>query len=158
MQDERYRDTSAVGGVPGLAEANIIDLGPQRKRGEEAEVDAAANAKGEGVRGGGGAGEAGGNVRATDQALNKGVDLGGITGRDARPKHVGKGVQRDASGRGVVAAEVADDAKEAVGVIGQGAAYTVLIDVSAAADVKIGIANGSVNFLSSRWDGEEHKS
>src|SRR5271155_631975 len=80
----------------------------------------------------------------TCQELKKRSDLRRVMHNDSRPKKKCVGVQRNASGGGVVAAKVSNDTQKGDRFIGNGPADTILAEVCAASQVKIGVANGSV--------------
>jgi hypothetical protein len=59
--------------------------------------------------------------------LRKRSEFGGAAQRHAGAEEIGVGVEGNAAGRRVVAAEVADDTEPLVGVIGERAADAVLV-------------------------------
>lgn len=79
------------------------------------------------------------------QELNKGSDLRRVVHDDARAEHKRVRVEGNAAGRGMVAAKVSDDAQVGDGLIRDGTADAILVEVRAAAEVEVGIADGSVN-------------
>lgn len=105
-------------------------------------VNAAADAIGEGVVGAASAAE--GLMTATCEELNEGSDLGRIVNDDAWAEEKRVGVEGNATGRCVVAAEVADYTQVGDGFVGEGTADTVLIEAAGAPQAEIGVTDRSV--------------
>src|SRR5580704_12925016 len=83
-------------------------------------------------------------MAGTRQKLKKRSDPRRIVNNDSRAKEKGVGIQRNAAGGGVVAAEVTDNANIRYGLIGQRTADAILTEVRAASQVKVGVAGGGV--------------
>ena len=67
---------------------------------------------------------------------------------------IGVGINGNAGGRSVVAANIADNAKPVFGVIRDRAAEAVLVEPAGTAEAEIGIAAGDVDGLSVRRTGK----
>jgi hypothetical protein len=149
-------DTRAIGGAAGTVEADVIDLRAQCEVGKNTDIHAAAKAVREvGV---GAAAITEGDVAGACQELHEGRDLGRVAHDDAWTEHERVGVYGNAAGRGMVAAEVTDDAQIGDGLVGDGAADAVLVEVCAAAQVEIRIADGGVGGgLGARRQGEKEQ-
>ena len=152
MDDETGGDACAIGVPAGGIEADVVYLGAEGQVRKEAEVHAAANAVCKLV--GRAAASSGGDARAAQESLNEWVDLGGIAQSQARAEKIGVGVQRNASRRRVVAAKIADSADPVVEIICDRAADAVLVDAAGASQAEVGVADGGVNGLGPRGDGE----
>ena len=139
-----YRDPRAIRGAAGIMEADIIELGPHRQVGQNPDINAAANAIGEIVRGAAATAVADIQMRAAREELNKRSELGRVMHDDTRAEHICVGIKGNAAGRSVIAAEVPDDAQVGDRLIGDRTADAILVEVCAAAEVKVGIADGSV--------------
>jgi hypothetical protein len=155
MDDEAEREARTIGGLAGVAQPDVVQLGAQGEVRKKTDIHAAAEAIGKLV--GRAAAGTGGQTRPAKQELRKGSVFGGIAQRDAGAEEIGVGVEGNASGRSVVAAEVADDAEPAVGVIGERAADAVLVDAPGTTQAEIGVADGGVDGLGARRKGEEEQ-
>ena len=155
MDDEAEREARAIGGLDGVAQADVVQLGAQSEVRKKTDIHAAAETIGELV--GRAAAGSGGQTRPANQELRKGIEFGGVAQRHAGAEEIGVGVEGNAAGRGVVAAEVADDTEPPVGVIGDGAANAVLVDAPGTTQAEIGVADGGVDGLGARRKGEEEQ-
>src|SRR5579859_192159 len=135
MDDDARRNAGAVGMAAGSVEADVVNLWPEGKMREKREVHAAAEAPGELVAGTAGTAER--EPRASDQGLRKRSQLAWVMQGKTRPEQVCVSVERDAAGRGVVAAKVADQAQPFVGEVGDGAAGPVLVDSTGASEAEV---------------------
>jgi hypothetical protein len=123
MDDEADREARAIGGLTGVAQADVVQLRAQSEVRKKADIHAAAEAIGKLV----GRAAAVGQTRPAKQELRKRTEFGGIAQGNAWAEEIGVGVEGNAAGRRVVAAEVADDTEPLVGVIGESAADAVLV-------------------------------
>lgn len=153
MDDGADRDARAIGGAAAVVQADVIELGANREVRQNSEVNAATDAIGEVVGGAASYGQ----MCATREELNERRDFGWVMHVDARAEHISVGVEGDAAGRGVVAAEIADETQIVVGVVGEGAAKAVLVDVGAASEAEIRVADGGVDGLCARRNGENEQ-
>jgi hypothetical protein len=153
MDDEADREARAIGGLAGVAQADVVQLRTQSEVRKKTVIHAAAEAIGKLV--GGAAAGTGGQTRPAEQELRKGSEFGGAAQRHAWAEEIGVCVEGNAARRGVVAAEVADDTEPAVGVIGDRAADAVLVDAPRTTQAEIGVADGGVDGLGARRKGEE---
>ena len=151
------RDTRAVDRASGIVQADVVELRAQREVGQNADINAPANAIREvGI---GAAAVAKRQMPGTRQKLSKRSDLRRVVHDDSRAKKKRVGVQRNASGRSVVAAKVSNDTQKGDRFIGDRTADTVLAEVCAASQVKVGVSNGSVGGgLGARRYGKEEQS
>jgi hypothetical protein len=157
VHDGADRDARAIGGAPGIVEADVVELRSQSQVRQNANINAAAKTIGE--VGGRAAAVARGQMAGTCQELNKGSDLGWVVHDDARAEQEGVGVERNAARRGVVAAEVADDTEEGDGLVSDRAADAILIDAAGIAQTEVGVADGGVDGgLGARRKGEQQQS
>src|SRR5271170_6088882 len=93
------------------------------------------------------------------QELDEGSNSGWVTYDDARAKEKCIRVERDAAGRGVVGAEVADEAQERDRLVGDRAADAVLVDAVGVAKAEVGVSDGGVERgLGPRRNGEHEES
>jgi len=88
------------------------------------------------------------------RACANGLILEGVAQSQTRAEEIGVGIQGNTKGGGMVAAEIADDAEPAVGIISDGAADAVLIDAAGTSKAEVGVADRSVDGLGARGDGE----
>lgn len=153
--DGADRDALAVGGTAGIVQADVIELRAQSQVRQNTDINAAANAIGEVGRGTAGSSEACGQMPSTCKKLNKGSEIRWVVHDDARAEEKRVRVEGNAAGGGVVAAEITDDTQVGDGFVGDGTADTVLIEVCAAAEVEVGVADGSVGGLCARRNGED---
>src|SRR5260370_39944084 len=121
---------------------------------KQADVHAAAKAIGKLVVGA--TARSNRNARAAKKDLPKWIDLGRVAQGQARAEEVGVGVQGHAGRRGVIPAEIADDAEpvKAFEIVGDGAADAVLVYAAGASQSKVGIADRDVDGPGARGDGE----
>ena len=155
MDDQAGGDSGAVGMAAWRVEADVINLGTEGEVWKETPIHAAAEAVSELVAGA--AAAANGDAGASDEALHKGRDMGGVVQRNARAEKIGVGVDRNAGRRTMIAADIRDYAEPAIGVIRNGAADAVLVESAGAAKAEIGIADARVNGLGARRNGEEEE-
>ena len=154
MDDEAEREARAIGGLDGVAQADVVQLGAQSEVRKKTDIHAAAETIGESV---GRAAAGSGQARPANQELRKGIEFGGVAQRRAGAEEIGVGVEGNAAGRGVVAAEVADDTEPPVRIIGDRAANAVLVDAPESTQAEIGVADGGVDGLGARRKGKEEQ-
>jgi hypothetical protein len=156
MDDCADRDAGATGGRTGLADAHVIDLGAYGQVRNDRQVHAAAKAISKiGYRA---AAIANRIVRGAHQELRERRDAGGIAEVNAWTEEIGVGVEGNATGRGVIAANIPNHAHKGNGVVGYGAADAVLTEAAVAAEVKVGITDGGVDgTLCARRSGNEQR-
>src|SRR5579859_5691324 len=123
---------------------------------EKREVHSTAEAPGKLVAGTAATAES--EPRSPDQGLRKWSHLAWVMQGKTRSEQVGVRVQRDAAGRGVVAAKVADQAQPFVWEVGDRAAGSVLVYAAGASKAEVRVSDGSVDGLSARRNGEEKES
>src|SRR6267143_4839698 len=145
MDDEAEREARAIGGLAGVAQADVVQLRAQSEVRKKSDIHSAAQAIGKLV--GRAAAGSGGQTRPANLELRKGIELGGVAQRHAGADEVGISVEGNAAGRGVVAAEVADDTEPPVRIIGDRAANAVLVDAPGTTQAEIGVADGGVDGL-----------
>src|SRR5437016_13968080 len=112
MDDEAERGSRTIGGLDGIAQADVVQLRAQSEVRKKTDIHAAAETIGKLVRR-----AAAGSSRQTrpdKQDLGKGSDLGGVGQRQTGADEGGVGVGGYAAGRGAVAAEVTVGTKPAV--------------------------------------------
>src|SRR6266699_2043018 len=80
-----------------------------------------------------------------------------VGGAKRGAEEIGVGVEGNAAGRGVVAAEVADDTEPPVRIIGDRATNAVLVDAPESTQAEIGVADGGVDGLGARRKGKEEQ-
>jgi hypothetical protein len=154
VDDGTDRDTRAVDCASGIMQADVVDLRAQRQVGQNADINAAANAKREvGIV----AVAVPSQMPGTRQELNEWSDAGRVVHDKARAKHKRIGVQGDAAWRTVVAAEIADNAEVGDGLVREGTADAILAEAAAAAEVEVGVAGGGVERLGVRRNGKEEQ-
>src|SRR6266480_2902884 len=144
MDDEAERGSRAIGGLAGVAQADVVQLRAQSEMRKKTDIHAAAEAIGKLVRRAAGTS---GQTRPAKQDLRKGSDLGGVAQRQTGADEIGVSVEGNAARRGVVAAEVADGTEPAVGIIGDRAADAVLADASGTPQAEIGVTDRGVDGL-----------
>ena len=145
MDDEAQRGSRAIGGLDGVAQADVVQLRSQSEVRKKTDIHAAAEAIGKLVRRP--AAGTSGQTRPAQQDLRKGSDLGGVAQRQTGADEIGVSVEGNAARRGVIAAEVADGTEPAVGIIGDRAADAVLVDASGTPQAEIGVTDGGVDGL-----------
>src|SRR5262249_4333576 len=149
-------DCGQAGGVrvaSRCSEADVVNLWPESQLRERREAHAAAEAPCELIAGT--AATAKRHAGATHQSLREGRYLAWVTQGKARPEKASVSIQRYASRRSMVSAEIADQSEPFVGEVGDGAAAAVLIDSPRTAKAEVGVANGSVYGLGARRNSEE---
>lgn len=151
------RDTRAVDRASGIVQADVVELRAQREVGQNADINAPANAIREvGI---GAAAVAKRQMPGTRQKLSKRSDLRRVVHDDSRAKKKRVGIQRNTAGRGVVAAKVTNDPQKGDWFICDRTADTILAEVGAASQVEVRVANGSVGGgLGARRYGKEEQS
>src|SRR5437762_61928 len=100
MDNEADREARAIGGLAGVAQADVVQLGAQSEVRKKTDIHAAAETIGELV--GRAAAGSGGQTRPANQELRKGIEFGGVAQRRAGAEEIGVGVEGNAAGRGVV--------------------------------------------------------
>jgi len=150
-------DARAIRVAARIVEAYVVELRTYGKVRKYADIDAATHAIGEV-----GIGPAAGAYRempGTREELDKGSELSRVVHNDARAEQERVSVEGNAARGGVVAAEVTDDTQVGDGFVGDRTADAVLVEVRAAAEVKVGIADGGVEIgLGARRNREEEQS
>src|SRR6266568_1287367 len=124
MDDKSDRNARAIGGLAGVAQADIVHLWAQSEVRKKTEIHATADAEGKLV----GGKSASAETRAAEQGLRERIDFCGVAKSQARAEEIGVGIKGNAAGRGVVGAEVADKTEPAIGVISERTAHPVLVD------------------------------
>ena len=153
MNNDTSRNAGAVGVAAGCIETDVVNLRPEGQMRNNWKVHAAAEAPCELIAGT--AATAKRHAGATHQSLREGRYLAWVTQGKARPEKVSVSIQRYASRRSMVSAEIADQSEPFVGEVGDGAAAAVLIDSPRTAKAEVGVANGSVYGLGARRNSEE---
>ena len=155
--DRAHRDPRAIRIAAGIVESDVVELRAYGQVRKYADIHAAANAISEvGI---GTEAVAYGEMPGTRQELNERGYFRRVVDDDARAEHKCVGIKGNAAGRGVVTAKVPDDTQVGDGLIGDRTADAILVEVCAAAEVEVGIADGSIDVgLSVRRYGEEEQS
>jgi len=96
MDDEADREARAIGGLTGVAQADVVQLRAQSEVRKKADIHAAAEAIGKLV--GRAPAGTGGQTRPAKQELRKGTEFGGIAQGNAWAEEIGVGVEGNAAG------------------------------------------------------------
>ncbi len=126
MDDQASRNAGAVGMAARRVEADIINLGAKGQVWKKRKIHAATEAIGELVAGT--AATTNGDAGASQKALHKGRKMGRIAQRNPRTEEVRVRVHGNTGRRSVVAANIRNQTKPPVGVIGHRAADSVLVE------------------------------
>ncbi len=141
--DGAHRDPRAIRSAAGIVESNVVELRTYGQVRKYSDIHAAAKAISEvGI---GTAAVACREVPRTRQELNERGYFRRVVHDDARTEQKRVRVEGNAAGRGVIAAEVPDDAQVGDRLISDRTADAILVEACAAAEVEVGIANGSVD-------------
>lgn len=152
MNDNGRGNTGAIDGLTRFANANVIDLRTQRQEWRDPNVHSAAKAESKVI---GGTEPGSTEMCASNHALGKGTDPRRIPEHQARAKKERRGIRGHTSRRRVIVAKITSKAQPVV-VERNGSADAVLIEAIRVAQAEIGVANGCVDGLRVRWNGEEY--
>jgi hypothetical protein len=155
--DRAHRDPRAIRRAAGIVESDVVELRTYGQVRKYSEIHAAAKAIREvGI---GTEAVACREVPGARQELNERSYFRRVVHNDARAEHICVGIKGNAAWRSVIAAEVPDYTQVRDWLIGDRTADAILVEVCAAAEVEVRIADGSIDVgLGVRRHGEEEQS
>lgn len=153
MDDEAGGDTCAIGAAARRIEANIIYLRANGEMRKQADIHATAEAISKlAIRA---ATITNGDAGTSHKALHERRDVTWIMQREARAEEIRVRIDRRTGRGGVIAADVGNDTKPVIRVVGDRAAEAILIESARATETEIGVADAGVGSrLSARGSGE----
>ena len=142
-EDSAHRDPRAIRSAAGIVKSDVVELRTYGQVRKYTDIHAAAKAIREvGI---GTEAVACREVPGTRQELNERGQFRRVVHDDARAEHKCVGIKGNAAGRGVIATKVPDNTQVGDRLIGDRTADAILVEVCAAPEVEIGIADGSVD-------------